>query len=413
MRKIAALVLTGILLLSLCGCQQKTVKTETKTTLRVPKPITWADIDAIPIATAEMSEDELRQICVDFFLLQQTFQWTPKARFAYDISTYGKRPELSPGTVYAGCPYISPSNTGNLYRIMEFYNPETGVLDNTKMSRQDFAWLIGNDCVSGPFWGWARVVNSFLRYSNNYMTQDYGCIPVGPYRYTGITQWSEHTNTKSVCDANGEQTMYESYAQVKPADGLYTQWNEAKNSHMRMVSQHATVIYNAAGEIDGRRSFITYIDQGSTFESYNLDGTSVLVQGDVNVKVTFRSLYDNGYLPFTWAELIGQEPVEPAEFTANKTIPEKITVDELRQLQISTNYTLSHFSLELHDENGELTYKKTLYSQQRLEQRAAIGSLMDTEKIADLLQTGPQRATVTCRVSTGQLLTVYDGPLDP
>ena len=33
----------------------------------VPKPMTWEDIDAIPIATADMTEEQLRQICVDFF----------------------------------------------------------------------------------------------------------------------------------------------------------------------------------------------------------------------------------------------------------------------------------------------------------------------------------------------------------
>ena len=413
MRRFAALFFAILLAVSLFGCGQTATEPESETTLRVPKPISWADIDAVPVATADMSEEELRQICVDFFRLQLTFQWTPKEDFAYSITTYEKNPELTPGTVYAGCPYISPSNTGNLYRVMEFYDTETGVLDTTAMDVQDFAYLIGNDCVTGPFWGWGRVVNSFLKYSNSYFTQEYGCIPIGPYTYENITQWSQETNTKSVCDDNGAQIMYQSYAAAKPADGLYTQWNEPKNSHMRMVSGVPTVVLDDAGNIDGGRSFLTYIDQGSTWDLYNLDGTSALVQGGVDVRVSFRNLYDNGYLPFTWAELIGEDPVEPATLTTNMPVPEEMTVNELRLLQITTNYTLSHLTLELRDETGNVTYTKTLYTQQRLEQRAAVGGLVDVQKITELLNPGPQQATLTCRISTGQLLTVFEGLLNP
>ena len=415
MKKIICLLL-AVALLSLCACSKEQQPVEQKQPeqpqLSVPRPVTWADIDAVPVATSDMTEEELRQICIDFFRLQLSFQWTPKENFAYSITTYEKHPELTPGVVYAGCPYMSPSNTGNLYRAMDFYDTETGVLDTTAMDAQDFAWLIGNDCVSGPFWGWARVVNSFIRYANSYLNQEYGCIPVGPYHYENISVWSEEANTKSVCEANGKQVMYASYAALKPADGVYYQFAEGKYSHMRMVSAAPNVVLDAAGNIDEVRSYITYIDQGSSWELYDLDGTDALVQGGLDEKVSFRELFDYGYLPFTWAELIGEDPVEPAKLTTNKPVPEQITLNELRLLQVTTNYTLSHITLELRDEKGSVTYEKTLYSQQRLEQRAAVGGLVELDKITALLETGPQRATVTCRVSTGQLLTVCEGLLN-
>lgn len=414
-RGIGILLLCAVLLLCACSREEQPVE-ETKPTLSVPRPITWADIDAVPVATADMTEDELRQICVDFFRLQQTAMWTPKEPFHYDITTYDKHPTILPGTVYAGCPYVSPSNTGNLYRIMDFYDSQTGVLDNTLMDVQDFAWLIGNDCVSGPFWGWGRVVNSFLRYANGYLNQEYGCIPVGPYHYENISVWCEENNTKSVCDANGEQTMYESYAMVKPADGLYTQWNTAKNSHLRMAAQAATVVRTPDGNIDGVKSYLIYIDQGSTLEPYNLDGVTVLAQGDLDVRVSFKALFDNGYLPFTWAELIGEDPVEPAAVKALTPLPKELTTDGLYQMKFSTNYAISHYSLELRDSKGNVTYQRTMYAQQRLEHNAAVGGMVsytDRQKILTQLETEPLFVTVTCRVSTGQLLTVYDGQLIP
>lgn len=419
MKKTICLLL-AVVLLSLCACGSKQETPEPtqpeKPALSIPRPITWEDIDAIPIATADMTEDELRQICVDFFRLQQTAMWTPKVPFNYDITTYDKHPSIVPGTVYAGCPYVSPSNTGNLYRIMDFYDSQTGVLDNTQMEMQDFAWLIGNDCVSGPFWGWGRVVNSFLNYANGYLNQEHGCIPVGPYHYENISVWCEENNTKSVCDANGEQIMYESYAQVKPADGLYTQWNTAKNSHLRMAVQAATVVYAEDGSIDGRQSFLTYTDQGSSLEPYKLEGATALVQGDLDVKVTFKNLFDNGYLPFTWAELIGEDPVEPATVKTLTPLPKELTTSALYQMKFTTNYAISHYSLELRDSKGNVTFQRTMYAQRRLEYNAAIGGMVsfnEREALLETLKTDSMQATVTCRVSTGQLLTVYDGPLIP
>ena len=72
MKRLFTLLLAVLMLL--CGCAN-----------RVPKPLTQADIDAIPIATADMTEDQLRQIVLDFFRLQLSFQWTPAEDFEYTI----------------------------------------------------------------------------------------------------------------------------------------------------------------------------------------------------------------------------------------------------------------------------------------------------------------------------------------
>ena len=53
----------------------------------VKDPLTWEDIEAIPVAKASMTSDELRQICADFFRLMQTFRWTPSQDFNYNINS--------------------------------------------------------------------------------------------------------------------------------------------------------------------------------------------------------------------------------------------------------------------------------------------------------------------------------------
>lgn len=418
MRKILCLLFCLVfLLLTACGKQQTAVapKTEVVTLPKVktvPTPTTWEMIDALPIATDDMTEDELRQLCVDFFRLQQSVQWTLTEDLAYDIKTYGKHPELKAGTPYAGCFYVSPSVAGNLYRIMDFYDSETGVLTNPGMEPTEFALLLGNDCVSGPFWGWGRVVNSVAVYSNSYITKEYGCIPVGPYDYEGISKWSEENSTKSVCDANGRHIMYDAYASVKPADGIYTQWNIPANSHMRMISAAPVVVRNEHGMIDGNKSYIIYIDQGSSWEEYNWDNTDFWVQGDVDVQVSFEDLYSNGYLPFTFAELIGEDPIEPAVVSTVNPIPETVTIKDLLQITFYSNYAISHYSLELRDSAGNVTYQKTLYMQHLNERSSSTGSLITTSQLQELLQSGPQTVCLTCRISTGQLMTIYNGSLE-
>jgi len=415
MRRIVFLLLAILMLLTACGqTQPKKAENDSQTTKQklVPMPTTWEMIDALPIASGDMTEAELRQLCVDFFRMQQSIQWTLKAPFAYRINTYDKYPDLKTETVYAGCPYVSPSIAGNIYRIMDFYDSETGVLDNTQMNSQDFAMLIGNDCVSGPFWGWARVVNSFQKYSNAYMTKEYGCFPVGTYTYDdSITYWSEEHSTKSICDQNGRTTMFESYACLQPADGIYTQWNTAANSHMRMISQAPTVVRNEYGLIDSVKSYVTYIDQGSSFEEYNWDGATVLVQGDVDVTVSFEDLYNNGYLPLTFAELIGEDPVEPATISLLNPVPENATIKDILEIYVVCNYAISHCTLELRDAEGNVTYQKTCYTQKIDLRETAISGLISIPKAETLLENGPQSLTITCRVSTGQLLTVYEGML--
>ena len=415
MYKVICLIMAVLLVLTACG-QAQPKETETlpqpaKEKL-VPTPMTWEMIDAIPIANADMTQEELRQICVDFFRLQQSIQWTLKEPFSYTIYTYDKYPKLNTETIYAGCPYVCPSTAGNLYRIMDFYDSETGVLDNSQLDDQNFVTLIGNECVTGPFWAWGRVVNSLAIYYNSYMTQAFGCIRVGPYTYDdGITKWSEDHSTKSVCDENGRDIMYESYALLQPADGIYTQWNEPKNSHMRMVSAIPTVVRTETGMIDGRKSYVTYIDQGITWEDYQLDDTVVTVQGDIDVQVTFHNLYNNGYLPFTFAELIGEDPVEPAVITTATPLGDSITQEDFLHIVASCNYAISHCSLELRDANGNITYQKTLYTQTINTRSIATGALIGSTMLQTLLESGPQTAYLTCRVSTGQLMTIYDGAI--
>lgn len=391
--------LLAISLLFCAGCGKSTVTT----------PLTQADIDAIPIATADMTEDQLRQIVLDFFRLQLTFQWTPKESFEYTIVTYQEPRPFQAGTVYAGLPYQGNFNSGNLYLAMVYYDSNTGILDNTSMDGQTFSQTFGNHCTSGPYWAWSRVINSTLRYTNICMTESYGFLPVGDYEYN-IPQWSDTAKTKSVCQENGQQRMYECYALLEPADGIFMFYSLGGNSHCRMVSSYPQVVRNSDGTINGEESYLLFMDQGSSLKDYTAaDGSTVQLQGKVDHKATFAQLFEKSYVPFTFAEFQGTDPVEPAEVTL--ALPEQVTTSQLATSAINANYAISYVEATLSDKNGKAVYQVLEPAGALDVKEMFLGKVLDLSELSPYAESGDHALKITLQLSTGQLLTLYEGTL--
>ena len=373
MKKTLAFFLLLCTLLPLCACSAG-LKAETVTetagelreekkeiTYSVPTPLTWKDIDAIPIANSDMTTDELRKICVDYFRLQTSFQWTPNKSFSYVIRSSNSERKFQPGKLYGGIPYVTSSKGGgNLYLWMEYYDEKTGVLDLSKLSGQDLMDLVGNHCAHGAFWGWSRVVNSAEMRGTRTLTHKNGCLAVGPYQFDPeLEEYSTEDpekGTDKVCQENGEQIMYQSYAKLLPADGINA--THTGNWHVRMISQAAHVEYAADGTIDGEKSYVHCIEQAAkkNTEYTCPDGTKVQVMAGVDLKYTFASMYKSGYIPFTFAEFHGTDPVEPAEVTLALD-QSTVTAEMLQGATVTSNYSISHVTVRAVDEKGEVLYR--------------------------------------------------------
>lgn len=374
MKRILALFLSLITLLSLfsCGKAEKELPSsletkteeqkkpsgpkETKDDFEYPEicdTLTPEALAAIPIAKAGMTEAELRRICLDYFYLQLTFAWTPSKNINYTIVSSGSRVTLKRGTVYGGLPYVTDSE-GNLYRVLDFYDPKTGVITPTG-GDQDFAEIFGNQCSYGSFWAWSRVCNTIKYNITHTITASNGAIPVGPYTYdTEAVKSFKTKKTKDICADNGEQTMFESYAALKPADGL-VHYDTA--GHVIMCASEPNVVYKKDGTIDGENSTIKIMDQnaGWTADTQS-DGSYYEVQGGIYTKKTFSKLLSDGYLPFTFAEFQGTDPIEAA--MASLDLEEgKSTIEDIRNSSLKANYPISHVHVKVLDETGEEAYR--------------------------------------------------------
>ncbi|MBQ4037420.1 MAG: hypothetical protein IJC84_04770 [Clostridia bacterium] len=375
MKKIIAMLLAAVTLLSLLSCGTElesgeatgaetatgTPVTTTKkpsgaadiTYPKIAKPLTQADFDAIPIANNSMTEEELRQICIDFMQLQLSFLWTPNKSF--DFYTYSDvKAQIKIRVVYGGMPYVS-NTTGNLYQLMHYYDQETGIMDTAAMG-QNAPNIMGNQCSGNSFWGWARVCNSMSWGGTPEINPAHGAVMVGPFTFDSSIQNYHSANiyTPNICKNNGEQVMYRSYAATKPADGLVW-YDPAVGGHVMMIT--GVHVEEKDGAIDGQKSYVTYQDQAPSRTSVKVDGQSVLMQIGYSRKSTFEELYKEGSLPFTLKELIGQDPVEKA--TADFSHKEaSITFDQLNSASLNANYAISHVTMVIRDKDGNETYSK-------------------------------------------------------
>ena len=168
MKKLITGILAACILLSLCACgSQEPQPTEPAYNFSYPEinqKLTWDAINAFPVKSENMTEEEMRDLCVDFFRFTKTALWIPDENWNFVKTNDGKTDDMYQGTVYGGLPYI-PVASGSIYRLMDYIDEETGIVDMTEPMANPK--LFGNQCSIGAYWGWSRVINS-TKYSWTY-----------------------------------------------------------------------------------------------------------------------------------------------------------------------------------------------------------------------------------------------------
>ena len=137
MKRYFYMILALSLLLCGCGAPAPEVTTptteETKPIDTFPYPeieekLTWEAINAQPTKRADMTIQEMREACVAFMRFSKTAMWTPNDNMHFVRNAKGAEDDMYKGVVYAGLPYVG-LGTGNVYRMMDYLNEATGVMD--------------------------------------------------------------------------------------------------------------------------------------------------------------------------------------------------------------------------------------------------------------------------------------------
>lgn len=400
----------------------------------VKDPLSWEDINAIPIKTSNMSIDDARQLCVNFFRYAKTAVWIPDDNFSY-WHMKKDHDENNPhtlnqyaGQLYAGVPYIYVAS-GNIYRLMDFMDQEKGVVDVSEVSRNPH--LYGNQCSIGSYWGWARAINSAKYDWTQNMVESKGYPRVGDYEYELNTPaWSDGYRTTTIVEENGRDKMFECYAQLKKGDGIvyYT-----TAGHVVMIASDAHVEYDVHGKIDGALSYVTVIDQTPGWaEGSNEAGDVYQYEKNVDAKWNFNTLFER-YVPFTYKEWLGEDPIEQTEvtlsiggtqikgvitedeareFKSEDAAPDTLTKTQLYSTKASCNYGLSDIYCMVYDAAGNEVFKTVT--------RAGEAGIMElkfsktpgnsyTWGALDELPKGSYTAKIVLQIGTGERPVLWEG----
>ena len=430
-------------------------------------------LDKLPTVTPDMTEDEIRDMIVQFMYIQLNFAYTPdfgeEDEYGYYIknlySAYNGAENLDnakitfkEGSFYGGIPYVGNA-AGSVYRWLEFYDAESGVMNwdpiiRTNIENKEYGDVLypdlgsayfGNSCSAACVWSWMRVSNSIKSFWTNGWKPANGYVLVGDYKLND--KGTTGSDTSDICKANGETVMFESYAKLKKADGLLV------TGHAVMCVSDAVVVRDENGNIDPKKSYILFAEQSSTFLTASpakggVDRYAPLnEQGDIfyrmsgnfagntdsgkikTCKHTFQQLYDAGKLPFTIPELCGTDPIETTtiELSVSGEVysSDTIKASEMSSMMIESNYAISDIHFIIRDEDGNelfnAMYAKYAEKIQELMIYDINSALFNNEiyennecinsAILEHAVSGNNTLEITARVSTGELLTVYKGTL--
>lgn len=390
----------------------------------VEDPKGWYDaFMALPIANDQMTEEELRQLCVDAFVANLTFHWTPTQEIAYTYTLLNKDHEASlpVGNAYAGLMYatgVPKCGGGTIWKILPYYDLETGALDTAAMGGNVINYL-SSACAYGATQGWNRVSDSHgVGNMADFNIYDANIVPVGPYTYERKdyhNDFGSRSASNEIIAKNGEEVMYESYALMKMADGVYS----SSSWHVQMIATNPVVVRDADGKVDPEQSYVYIHEQGQTgtkSDKLNVkqeNGFDLRPLGTLNKKVTFKKMLETGYIPFTLKEFIGEDPVEPGKawIGMENTVFENgkdISVSALTTKNLYTNYALCLLEVQVKNPAGEtlLTYYPNLHTLPITHEIMLTDPQLPTRVKA--YANGKNTIHFYCRLSNGELVEAFN-----
>ena len=369
----------------------------------VSDPVTWADLEKIPVATPDMTEEELRQICIDYMELMTGIVWTPDGTNSYSYPSAHSADEagmlhLNEGVLYGGVPYTHAS--ANLEAFLDQYDETNGVVEIAGIG-DTIHQRMGNNCGTAVFWAWQRVSSTIDYYGTRQMCLAHGCIPVGSYTYDESMPDFYTRSTKMVCEDNGEDVMMASYALLKPGDGV-TMTVKGTGGHARLVKE-IEVVRTAAGKVDPDKSYVICLEQSSYGGKRETEDGTVVNIGSEN-RYTFRNLYQKSYLPVTVAELCGRAPVKKAE----ASLTEFTSLEDLTKTTLSASYCISRADIIICDEDGKeiVTAFKEGSCETGAQYVMDMGKVLTKATLSRQLEKGKTyTVTVTARLGNGETVT--------
>ncbi len=431
MKKLICLLLSLCTVFLMTACAGGNAEPETTTTESpyagiVDDPKTWyEEFISIPIANSSMTTDELRDICVRQFKANLGFTWTPNQPISYTYNLLDKTRsiDIPVGNAYSGLIYSTSvegekPTLGNVFKVLSYYDKETGVVDVAAMGDKVLS-ILTSACSYGAMQAWNRVSNSHnLGNMGSYTIYDSNIVLVGPYTYEPYVYdydfgSSDRQATAKIIKHNGMQTMFESYACMLPGDGLFS----GPSYHVIMCSSVPVVVRDENGMINPNESYALICEQaagGTQSDSDNYkqpNGIDMRPLGTIDKKYTFMELLDKSYIPFTIKEFTGEEPVEAGEAWVGDRASgmengTDITAEQIFQKQAVGNYNICTVIVKVKDPAGNelVSYDPSLETTPRTASYAvSLAEAFDEAKLSPHAN-GKNTIHICIQLANGELI---------
>lgn len=366
--------------------------------------------------------EQRRQTVMDYMTESISLLWRSDKTITYSLGNTerdkGKSFTIVKDRLYMGLPYVYGAGTQDAFLEYAGEPDENGIytitgIEATALNYESYGGRVGNDCSGAVTNAWSLISTTLNGTTSSACHPYYGVVPVGNYDFNSpISETNRLLDTKYVVDTNGEQTMYEAYAMLKPGDAAFHQeYPSTKGNHIRMAKE-VYVERNTDGTINGSKSYIIMLEQTRTLTTENVTkkhpetGETIYLIGGVDRRYYFNKLFEQHYIPVTIAELRDPSPVE--ETWVDDTLEED-TIDNLFEGSIITNRYLDSVRITIYNENGEVVQQTTgrrsrsavkNYVMNRFltEKPGSMIGTLNEETIA-ALEPGKYRCTVTVKLT--------------
>ena len=210
--------------------------------------------------------------------------------------------------------------------------------------------------------------------------------------------------------------MFEAYGCLRVADALVCREGGAGHAIMAVS---VDVARKEDGTIDGDASIVTFMEQSRAHLRAEEKYFHTELQEDVyitfalDVKQTFRELFEEGYLPVTCKELVDPAPAEVPTVWDSVESPDGTT---LLEGVISSNWAIDCVTAAITGADGAVVQQGTVYAirdPRRYEVELRQLAEEDPERMRgrvapEELPAGRYRCVLHCRLTSGQVFTVRD-----
>ena len=134
-----------------------------------------------------------------------------------------------------------------------------------------------------------------------------------------------------------------------------------------------------------------------------------LIRGNDGRAFTFDELYRDGYIPHTFKEFLGKDPVEPGQVTIEHSGP-TVSDKDLAKGNLVANYPVSDIFVNVRDRDGKVVLPYVKRASNHFTKTFSMAKVMPISYLSKF-EDGTYTLEILVQLSNGELLNVYNGTI--